>query len=716
MTENTPTKPNPSPLHTFLSLIVPGLGQLVAGYWARGFTFLATTLVLSGLSIWTIAQRARFPEYDTSVNIFFLLLLQAIILRLLLLAFQGMVSRSVLKDNATRSFAAIAFNVLYFIAIIILINPFLSLAGDPEQLKTVYEPLAVLAAGALAAFWVWQARDASTMAALDIGQKKPAIINGILLASLVIFVLGFNITGIDLNKAIIEYQDLSTILPRIFWPWRNAFEFEQIAIEVEQKIQAPCPEGAEGPPSNSPLEDATWVSATPTCGAITQRDLQGNVTVGTELTITAGGFTPGQVVDILWKNPIGNAFKPRGVGETEITVDENGELTTTLFIPEVTIAEATASGDIIHTLLLRENVEEVFTGRLSDEMRLALIGMLETIMIGLMATFFGILLAIPISFLAARNLMGPIVDPFSETVGTLLGAVGGVIGTRYLISYITTLIGGLEKAPIPIFLLVLIVLFTFVLLGTKFGRFLFKTIHTKLKPVLATAVLSVVVFFSTAFIGHLVGISISRGIVSIPLGSEAAQPFEISLSIATAIIFGIAGLVFTLRRGYEGEFKTGLMIYAVIRTLLNIVRSIEPIIWAIVAVIWIGLGPFAGTIALTLHTIAALAKLYSESIESIDPGPIEALQSTGATRLQTIIYAVVPQIMPPFISFTLYRWDINIRMSTIIGIVGGGGIGFLVIQWMRLFQYEFVGIAMWLIGITVTALDFISSDIRERFT
>jgi phosphonate transport system permease protein len=91
------------------------------------------------------------------------------------------------------------------------------------------------------------------------------------------------------------------------------------------------------------------------------------------------------------------------------------------------------------------------------------------------------------------------------------------------------------------------------------------------------------------------------------------------------------------------------------------------------------------------------------------------LQATGANRLQTIIYAVIPQILPPFISFTIYRWDINVRMSTVIGLVGGGGIGFILIQWIRLFQYENAGIAVWLITITVATMDYISSNIRERY-
>jgi phosphonate transport system permease protein len=164
----------------------------------------------------------------------------------------------------------------------------------------------------------------------------------------------------------------------------------------------------------------------------------------------------------------------------------------------------------------------------------------------------------------------------------------------------------------------------------------------------------------------------------------------------------------------SGSWLT-LGIYYVVRTILNIVRSIEPLIWAIIATQWIGLGPFAGIIALTIHTIAALGKLYSESIENIDPGPIEAIHATGATRLQTIMYAVIPQMIPPFVSFSIYRWDINVRMSTVIGLVGGGGIGFILIQYIRLFQFRAAGIAVWFIAITVAILDYVSAEIRERY-
>jgi phosphonate transport system permease protein len=156
-------------------------------------------------------------------------------------------------------------------------------------------------------------------------------------------------------------------------------------------------------------------------------------------------------------------------------------------------------------------------------------------------------------------------------------------------------------------------------------------------------------------------------------------------------------------------------IYYFVRTVLNVIRSIEPLIWAIIATIIVGLGPFAGILALTIHSIAALAKLYSEAIESIDQGPIEAVQATGANWLQTIVYAVIPQIIPPFVSFTIYRWDINIRMSTVIGFVGGGGIGFLLQQWIRLLDYKAAGIAVWFIAITVMILDYVSAEIREKY-
>lgn len=713
MNEHAQTSEKQSLLHGFLSFILPGLGQIVAGQWTRGISFLISILVLGGLSVWTIAQRARYPDYALSLNIFTILVLQSAALLILLYAMQRLLARFVIKDPALRSFSGYGVGILYFVLVLFTMDSFLDLAGTQEALKQVFESTAVLSAAALAALWMWQAADASRVGAKAMAEMLPSLGGGILIACLLIFSLGFNITGINLAKAISEYKDTEIILSRIVWPWRNAFEFEQIAIEVAQKIQAPCPEGETGPPPNEPVEGEAWISATPTCGQMTQRDLRGNVTLGTELTIVGGGFAPDLVVGILWKNPIGNPFTPRGVGDTEITIEDDGTFETTLFIPEATVA-STSLGEQIHTLIVRQESEEVFTGRLSKEMNLALVGMLETIMIGLMATFFGILLAFPVSFLAARNLMVPIIQPLGEVVGGLFGLVVGIGLAGLGTGQVVTTLGGLDKAPVQIFGIGLVLVIGLAAFGMQLGTRLFKGFN-RLGPGVSNLITALGLTALAAAPGYLLGIGFSRGIVSIPLSAEVAAQSESLYGVAGAILLGALALIFALRTGAKQEFSVGLVIYGIVRTLMNIVRSIEPLIWAIVGAIWVGLGPFAGTIALTLHTIAALGKLYSESIESIEPGPIEALQATGATRLQTIIYAVIPQILPPFISFTIYRWDINVRMSTIIGLVGGGGIGFILIQWIRQFQYENAGIAVWLITITVATLDFVSSNIRERF-
>jgi len=181
------------------------------------------------------------------------------------------------------------------------------------------------------------------------------------------------------------------------------------------------------------------------------------------------------------------------------------------------------------------------------------------------------------------------------------------------------------------------------------------------------------------------------------------------------LIGGLLGGISGALASTKAAFPIGDILYNVTRTILNGLRSIEPLIMGLVFVIWVGIGPFAGVLALTLHSIASLGKLYSEQIESIDTGPIEALQSTGANRLQTIMYAVVPQIIPPYIAFTMYRWDINVRMSTIIGFVGGGGVGFLLQQQINLLRYRDAGVAVLAIAIVVSILDYASASIRERY-
>ncbi len=195
---------------------------------------------------------------------------------------------------------------------------------------------------------------------------------------------------------------------------------------------------------------------------------------------------------------------------------------------------------------------------------------------------------------------------------------------------------------------------------------------------------------------------------------------KIGETIALAFIATVLGVVFAVpfsflaARNLMGGNVVTRAIYYVIRTLLNVVRSIETLMWAIIFAVWVGLGPFAGSLALWLHTVAALGKLYSETIESIDPGPIEALRATGANGPQTVVYAVLPQIMPAFTSFTLYRWDINVRLSTVIGLVSDAGLGFLVIQWIRLNRLSSMATAIIAIVIVVAGLDFLSGWVRQR--
>lgn len=167
-------------------------------------------------------------------------------------------------------------------------------------------------------------------------------------------------------------------------------------------------------------------------------------------------------------------------------------------------------------------------------------------------------------------------------------------------------------------------------------------------------------------------------------------------------------------RNIMGRGPLGTAIYYITRTVFNLMRSIEALVIAVMFAIWLGFGPFAGVMAMMVVTIASLGKLFSEAIESIDAGAVEAVTATGANRLQAIVYAVLPQIIPPFIAFAIYHWDINVRISTIIGFVGGGGIGLQLQTWINQLAYSKAGTAVWAIVLVVVVLDNISSQVRRR--
>jgi phosphonate ABC transporter permease subunit PhnE len=157
----------------------------------------------------------------------------------------------------------------------------------------------------------------------------------------------------------------------------------------------------------------------------------------------------------------------------------------------------------------------------------------------------------------------------------------------------------------------------------------------------------------------------------------------------------------------------GSAIYYVMRLILNIVRAVDTIVWGLIVIVWVGLGTFAGVVALTIHSVAALGKLFSEEIEHIDPGPVEAVTATGANLIQTIRYAVIPQLIPSFLSYSLLRWDINMRSATVIGFVAGGGIGFFVVETTRMGAYQQYATALWAVAIVIIVVDYVSAKWRE---
>lgn len=183
--------------------------------------------------------------------------------------------------------------------------------------------------------------------------------------------------------------------------------------------------------------------------------------------------------------------------------------------------------------------------------------------------------------------------------------------------------------------------------------------------------------------------------------------------LGTALALPVAFILsfFCAKNIMRGRKTT--VVYLTLRTVLNVTRSMEPLVWAIIFTIWVGVGPFAGMLALFIHSVASLAKQFSEIVEGVGEGPIEAIRSTGADRIQTVWFGVVPQVVLPFISFSIYRWDINVRMATIIGLAGGGGIGTLLINFQGRGMWHEVGCIVLVIAVVVWFMDAASAHIRE---
>ena len=156
-------------------------------------------------------------------------------------------------------------------------------------------------------------------------------------------------------------------------------------------------------------------------------------------------------------------------------------------------------------------------------------------------------------------------------------------------------------------------------------------------------------------------------------------------------------------------------VYQPVRRVLDAFRAINEMVFAMLFVVAVGLGPFAGVLALWIHTSGTLAKLFSEAVEAIDPQPVEGIRSTGASALHEIIYGVIPQVMPLWISFTLYRFEANVRSATVVGMVGAGGIGVILWENIRAFQFVQTCAVLLVIIVVVSLIDVLSQRLRKRF-
>lgn len=151
-----------------------------------------------------------------------------------------------------------------------------------------------------------------------------------------------------------------------------------------------------------------------------------------------------------------------------------------------------------------------------------------------------------------------------------------------------------------------------------------------------------------------------------------------------------------------------------VRRSLDAMRAINELVFALIFIVAVGLGPFAGVLALFVHTAGTLGKLFSEAIEAIDPGPVEGIRATGASKVQEVIFGVIPQVMPLWTSFTLYRFESNVRSASVLGIVGAGGIGVSLYQNFRAFNYQNVCAILIILVVTVSIIDTVSARIRNR--
>ncbi|MDY7005755.1 MAG: phosphonate ABC transporter, permease protein PhnE [Cyanobacteriota bacterium] len=184
----------------------------------------------------------------------------------------------------------------------------------------------------------------------------------------------------------------------------------------------------------------------------------------------------------------------------------------------------------------------------------------------------------------------------------------------------------------------------------------------------------------------------------------------ISMGLWGTILAAIFAVPFSI---LASENMCPIWIVQPIRRILDAMRAINEVVFALIFVVAVGLGPFAGVLALFIHTAGTLGKLFSEAVESIEPGPVEGIRATGASKIQEIIFGVIPQVMPLWTSFVLYRFESNVRSASVLGIVGAGGIGVSLYQSFGSFLYQKVCAILIILILATSIIDLLSAKLRN---
>ena len=251
--------------------------------------------------------------------------------------------------------------------------------------------------------------------------------------------------------------------------------------------------------------------------------------------------------------------------------------------------------------------------------------------------------------------------------------------------------------------------------------------RTRRRLVIEVGVVLAVVLVAAAYVKLLDFATLARGVPAIlAIMRESIPPdFSNALSwwkpLIDTLAMSIAGTAIAVFLSFPLAFLAARntaphpVVYYCARTLLNGLRSVPELIMGITFVAAVGFGALPGVLALGLHSVGMVGKFFAEAIEHVDEGPVEAAHATGATTLQVLYHAVLPQVLPQFAAVAIYRWEYNFRASTVIGMVGAGGIGFELISSLRILQYNQVSAIMLVILVMVMIVDWFSGYLRRKF-